>query len=63
MKVKDYKCKCGCDDFFLADKGNQKGFYCAYCGKWLKWASKDEQNLRMKQDPILKDDDVPKLKK
>lgn len=45
MKIKDYQCKCGCNDFFFADKGNQKGIYCSYCGKWLKWADKDEQNL------------------
>lgn len=53
MKIKDNKCKCGHDDFFFADKGNQKGIYCSYCGKWLKWADKDEQNLAMKQEPIL----------
>ncbi len=51
MKIKDYKCKCGQDDFFFAYKGNQTGIYCSYCGKWLKWADKDEQNLRMKQEP------------
>ena len=55
MRVKDYKCKCGHNDFFFADKGNQIGIYCSYCGKWLKWADKDEQNLRMKQEPILDD--------
>ena len=29
-------------------------------GKWLKWAHKDEQNLRMKQEPrkVLSIDDV-----
>lgn len=53
MKIKDYQCKCGCNDFFFADKGNQKGIYCSYCGKWLKWADKDEQNLRMKQVSVL----------
>lgn len=53
MKIKDYKCKCGHEDFFFADKGNQKGIYCSYCGKWLKWADKDEQNLEMKQDAII----------
>lgn len=53
MKIKDYKCKCGCNDFFFADKGSQKGIYCSYCGKWFKWADKDEQNLAMKQEPIL----------
>lgn len=49
MKIKDYKCKCGHNDFFFADKGSQKGIYCSYCGKWVKWADKDEQNLAMKQ--------------
>ena len=53
MRVKDYKCKCGHNDFFFADKGNQKGIYCSFCGKWFKWADKDEQNLILKQEPIL----------
>ena len=53
MKIKDNKCKCGHDDFFFADKGNQKGIYCSYCGKWLKWADKDEQNLGIKQVSVL----------
>lgn len=48
MKIKDFKCKCGHNDFFFANKGNQKGIYCSYCGKWLKWADKYEQNLSMK---------------
>lgn len=51
MKIKDYTCKCGHSDFFFADKGNQKGIYCSYCGKWLKWADKDEQNLVVKPEP------------
>lgn len=51
MKIKDFKCKCGHNDFFFADKGSQNGIYCTYCGKWLKWADKDEQNLAMKQEP------------
>lgn len=51
MKIKEYKCGCGHDEFFFADKGNQKGIYCSYCGKWLKWADKNEQNLAMKQEP------------
>lgn len=53
MKIKDYKCKCGYNDFFFADKGRQKGIYCTYCGKWFKWANKDEQNLVMKQEPKM----------
>lgn len=53
MKIKEFRCKCGHDDFFFADKGNQIGIYCSYCGKWFKWADKDEQNLRMKQVSVI----------
>lgn len=53
MKIKDYKCKCGCEAFFFSDNGNQKGIYCSRCGMWLKWADKNEQNLRMKQEFVL----------
>lgn len=45
--------RCGHDDFYFADKSNRKGIYCSYCGKWLKWADKDEQNLAAKQEAIL----------
>ncbi len=45
MKIKEYKCKCGSDELFPARKGNHVGIYCCRCGKWLKWANKDEQNL------------------
>ena len=53
MRIKDYMCKCGHNDFFFADKGSQKGIYCSYCGKWFKRADKDEQNLAIKQEPVL----------
>lgn len=52
MNIKDFKCKCGENDFFFADKGNKKGIYCTYCGKWYKWADKDEQNLMLKEPAI-----------
>lgn len=45
MKIKEYKCECGCEDFFFKVKGNQTGIYCSSCGKWLKWADKNERNL------------------
>lgn len=53
MRIKDYKCKCGCEAFFFSDNGNQKGIYCSRCGMWPKWADKNEQNLRMKQESVL----------
>lgn len=50
MKIKDYKCKCGHDDFFFVENGNNMGIYCSYCGKWTKWADKDERNLSINQE-------------
>ena len=45
MKIKDYKCKCGCDDFAFVEVSLTLGIYCTYCGRWLKWANKNERNL------------------
>lgn len=45
MNIKNYVCKCGCTDFYFIDKGANVGIYCKRCGKWLKWASRDERNL------------------
>jgi hypothetical protein len=42
------KCKCGNDEKFFLQNGqanNQVGLYCDRCGKWLKWASKDDKNI------------------
>lgn len=40
------ECKCGNkNNFFVETKGNQKGIYCSDCGKWVKWATKDEIRL------------------
>ncbi len=66
MKIKDYKCKCGSDDFFFNQKrANLIGIYCKSCGKYYKWAGKDELNL-IKLDrplgPLSIDDAVKTLK-
>ena len=47
MKIKDFKCSCGKDDFmlFVPNEGKHTGIYCTYCGKWLKWANKEEKRL------------------
>lgn len=45
MKIKNYTCKCGCDDLFFVKVGSHLGIYCTKCGKWIKWASHDERNL------------------
>ena len=39
-------CKnCNGTDFGFLQKGAQLGIYCSRCGRWLKWADKNEQNL------------------
>lgn len=49
MIIKKYRCKaCGSDDFFLAKKSEHEGIYCNSCGRWLKWANKDDRNLFLK---------------
>ena len=48
MKIKDYKCPdCKSDEFFFNWKKSEPhiGIYCQRCGKWLKWANKNERNL------------------
>ena len=45
MKIKDFKCKCGHEDFSIMKKGMHYGAYCSYCGKWFKWLDKNELNL------------------
>ena len=52
MNIKSFKCTCGHDDFFFADKDNQTGIYCSSCGKWFKWADKDEKNLQLKSQSV-----------
>ena len=37
--------KCGSTKVFIDTKGNQTGIYCSDCGKWIKWATKDEIRL------------------
>ena len=39
------KCKCGSTNFFTEVHGNNTGLYCADCGKWQKWLTKDEVRL------------------
>lgn len=40
------KCdRCGSENFFIKQSGNQTGLYCSKCGKWQKWLTKDEIRL------------------
>lgn len=37
------KCnRCGSEHVFLRSACSNVGIYCADCGKWIKWATKDE---------------------
>ena len=60
MKIKNYKCTCGCKDFYFKESNgktiNTVGIYCSYCGKWFKWADKWEKNLQYKDGG--EDDDI-----
>lgn len=41
--MKKYECsKCGEVDVFLDKRGTQTAVCCADCGKWIKWAGKNE---------------------
>lgn len=37
--------RCGNTFLFAEESGSQTGVYCAKCGKWIKWASKDEKRV------------------
>lgn len=47
MKV--FECACGSKDIFIKEKGNNKGLYCADCGKWLQWLGKEDYLLAQRQ--------------
>lgn len=50
------KSKCCDSDIFIEKKGSQVGIYCSKCGKWQKWANKDETRLFMKDFSQKKDE-------
>lgn len=50
MKIKNYRCvACGNKDFYAESNNMHMGIYCSTCGKFYKWADKDEKNLLKKQ--------------
>lgn len=53
--MKQFECtKCGSKEIFIEEKGSQKGLYCADCGKWIKWLSKDDYRLAQRQIELQK---------
>ena len=47
--MKIFECKCGSKEIFIKDSGNNKGLYCADCGKWMQWLGKDDLRLAERQ--------------
>lgn len=49
MKIKKFKCiNCGGNDFIFmpaSHNPNVIGIYCRACGRFMKWANKDEKNI------------------
>lgn len=40
------KCtKCGSTSVYSQEDGPHVGIYCCACGKWIKWANKNEKKL------------------
>lgn len=40
------KCnKCNSEKLFVEIQGNRRGLYCAECGKWQKWITKQELQI------------------
>ena len=53
--MKDYICKCGAiNNIVLRQSGTATGIYCQNCGRWFKWAAKDEINEIKFKDPNVK---------
>lgn len=59
MKIKEFKCRnCQHTDFkFMTNPSNRNmiGIYCSRCGRWFKWADKDEKNL-MKLEEVTNEE-------
>lgn len=47
--MKIFECKCGSKEIFIKENGNNKGLYCAECGKWIQWLGKDDLRLAQRQ--------------
>lgn len=47
--MKIFECKCGSKEIFIKENGNNKGLYCADCGKWIQWLGKDDLRLAQRQ--------------
>lgn len=52
---------CGSIDVFVANDGPHVGEYCGGCGKWIKWAGKEEARLVQRQQEMYKDDRIREI--
>lgn len=48
-QMKIFECKCGSKEIFIKENSNNKGLYCAECGKWIQWLGKDDLRLAKRQ--------------
>ena len=63
MKIKDIKCPdCKGQDMFGKRSGSHLAIRCRNCGKWIKWADKNERQLLKAygQHKTLELDDIVK---
>lgn len=52
MKIKGIKCECDSEEFYGESVGNNYGIYCKECGRWQKWANKNERRLLQRGEQI-----------
>ena len=48
MIIPKVKCVCGCENVYFIEHPNSTnviGIYCTMCGRWIKWANRNEKRL------------------
>lgn len=60
--MKIFKCPhCNSQEVFTEESTNRTGLYCADCGKWIKWLTKDEARLAKRQEEFMKDGQLKQI--
>jgi len=47
-------CKCGCEEYFIEEKGPHLGIFCTDCARWLGWLTREVKNWRTYKMPFGK---------
>lgn len=45
MRLDGITCSCGSNCLFVLYSVPHVGIYCTNCGKWIKWANKEERRI------------------